>query len=106
MAKLEKYVNALGYAVAFSLFPTSMDDLMKVADAGMVMPPKSTWFEPKLRSGLLSTVLLNFNPRLRAGGICQVNIMFLHKNTNTTFLPARIFQSAVATYAHIISRFL
>jgi uncharacterized protein (DUF1015 family) len=53
MSELEKYVNALGYAVAFSLFPTSMDDLMKVADAGMVMPPKSTWFEPKLRSGLL-----------------------------------------------------
>ncbi|MDR0952786.1 MAG: DUF1015 family protein [Elusimicrobiota bacterium] len=52
--ELERYVNELGYAVAFSMFPTSMDDLMKVADAGMVMPPKSTWFEPKLRSGLLT----------------------------------------------------
>lgn len=39
-------------AAAFALFPTSMDDLMAVADAGRVMPPKSTWFEPKLRSGL------------------------------------------------------
>jgi len=39
-------------AVAFSLYPTSMDELMAVADSGRVMPPKSTWFEPKLRSGL------------------------------------------------------
>jgi uncharacterized protein (DUF1015 family) len=53
MAELEKYVNTLGYAVAFAMYPTSMDELMNVADAGMVMPPKSTWFEPKLRSGLL-----------------------------------------------------
>ncbi|WP_428898346.1 hypothetical protein Dip518_000539 [Parelusimicrobium proximum] len=54
MAELEKYVDEKGYAVAFAMYPTSMDDLMKVADAGMVMPPKSTWFEPKLRSGLLT----------------------------------------------------
>ena len=39
-------------AIAFSLYPTTMDQLMAVADAGTVMPPKSTWFEPKLRSGL------------------------------------------------------
>jgi uncharacterized protein (DUF1015 family) len=38
--------------VAFSLFPTSVDELMAVSDAGLLMPPKSTWFEPKLRSGL------------------------------------------------------
>ena len=38
--------------VAFSMFPTTMDDLLSIADAGEVMPPKSTWFEPKLRSGL------------------------------------------------------
>ncbi|HAA85701.1 MAG TPA: DUF1015 domain-containing protein [Kosmotogaceae bacterium] len=44
---------AQGYAVAFSVFPPSMEDLMRVADSGRVMPPKSTWFEPKLRSGLL-----------------------------------------------------
>ncbi len=42
-----------GWAVAFSLYPTSLDQLMAVADAGQIMPPKSTWFEPKLRSGLL-----------------------------------------------------
>ncbi|MDD4844719.1 MAG: DUF1015 domain-containing protein, partial [Anaerotignum sp.] len=36
----------------FSLSPTSMEELMSVADAGLIMPPKSTWFEPKLRSGL------------------------------------------------------
>ena len=40
-------------AVAFSMYPTSMEELMRVADAGRVMPPKSTWFEPKLRSGLI-----------------------------------------------------
>ncbi len=39
-------------SVAFSMFPTTMDDLMDIADAGAIMPPKSTWFEPKLRSGL------------------------------------------------------
>jgi uncharacterized protein (DUF1015 family) len=38
--------------VAFSLHPTSTEELLDVADAGLVMPPKSTWFEPKLRSGL------------------------------------------------------
>ena len=43
---------AQGAAVAFSLYPTSIQELMDVADAGRVMPPKSTWFEPKLRSGL------------------------------------------------------
>ena len=51
-AELEKRVRE-GWAVAFAMFPASMDQLMAVADAGMVMPPKSTWFEPKLRSGLL-----------------------------------------------------
>jgi uncharacterized protein (DUF1015 family) len=52
MGELEKRVRE-GWAVAFAMFPTSMDDLMRVADAGQVMPPKSTWFEPKLRDGLL-----------------------------------------------------
>ncbi len=41
-----------GMRIAFSMYPTSIDDLMSIADAGEVMPPKSTWFEPKLRSGL------------------------------------------------------
>jgi uncharacterized protein (DUF1015 family) len=52
MDELEKRVNN-GWKVAFSMFPTSLDQLMSVADAGQIMPPKSTWFEPKLRSGLL-----------------------------------------------------
>jgi uncharacterized protein (DUF1015 family) len=52
MDELERRVND-GWAVAFSLYPTSLDQLMSVADAGKIMPPKSTWFEPKLRSGLL-----------------------------------------------------
>jgi len=50
--ELEKLVNSGEMAVAFSLFPTSMEQLMAIADAGEIMPPKSTWFEPKLRSGL------------------------------------------------------
>ena len=41
-----------GSGVAFSLCPVTMDDLFRVADSGAIMPPKSTWFEPKLRSGL------------------------------------------------------
>jgi len=52
MDELERRVNG-GFKVAFSMFPTSLDELMSVADAGQIMPPKSTWFEPKLRSGLL-----------------------------------------------------
>jgi uncharacterized protein (DUF1015 family) len=51
-AALERLVDSGEMAIAFSLFPTSMDQLMAVSDAGAVMPPKSTWFEPKLRSGL------------------------------------------------------
>jgi uncharacterized protein (DUF1015 family) len=51
-AELEKRVREGRAAVAFSLFPTSLAELMAVADAGEIMPPKSTWFEPKLRSGL------------------------------------------------------
>ena len=42
------------FAVAFSMYPTTVDQLMAIADAGQIMPPKSTWFEPKLRTGLLS----------------------------------------------------
>jgi uncharacterized protein (DUF1015 family) len=52
MAELEKLVDQDGFAVAFSLYPTTMEQIMNVADAGAIMPPKSTWFEPKLRSGL------------------------------------------------------
>jgi uncharacterized protein (DUF1015 family) len=53
-AELEKLVNEGKAAVAFSLYATTIDDLLKVSDAGEIMPPKSTWFEPKLRDGLLS----------------------------------------------------
>lgn len=51
-AELERLVDSGEYACAFSMFPTSVDDLMGVADAGEIMPPKSTWFEPKLRDGM------------------------------------------------------
>ena len=51
-AELEKLVDSKKFAVAFSMFPTTTDQLMAIADAGQIMPPKSTWFEPKLRSGL------------------------------------------------------
>ncbi len=52
-AELEKLVKEGRADVAFSVYPTSMDELFAVSDAGELMPPKSTWFEPKLRSGLL-----------------------------------------------------
>ena len=54
---LERRVDSAAWAVAFSLYPTTMQALMDVADAGEVMPPKSTWFEPKLADGLVSHVL-------------------------------------------------
>ncbi len=50
--ELEKIVDRGDAAVAFSMFPTTVEQLMAIADAGQIMPPKSTWFEPKLRSGL------------------------------------------------------
>ncbi|HXS68166.1 MAG TPA: DUF1015 family protein [Candidatus Polarisedimenticolia bacterium] len=51
-AELEKLVKSGAYACAFSMFPTSIEDLMTIADAGGIMPPKSTWFEPKLRDAM------------------------------------------------------
>ena len=57
LGELEKRVNSGEMAVAFSLYPTSMTQLMNVADSNNVMPPKSTWFEPKLADGLVSHVL-------------------------------------------------
>lgn len=57
MDELERCVDSGRDAVAFALYPTSLDDVMRVADAGRVMPPKSTWFEPKLRSGLVVQLL-------------------------------------------------
>jgi uncharacterized protein (DUF1015 family) len=51
-AELEKLVDSGEYACAFSMFPTSIEDLMTIADAGGIMPPKSTWFEPKLRDAM------------------------------------------------------
>lgn len=50
--ELEKLVNSGEFACAFSMFPTSIEDLMTIADAGGIMPPKSTWFEPKLRDAM------------------------------------------------------
>jgi uncharacterized protein (DUF1015 family) len=55
--ELERRVDSGEMAAAFSLYPTQMSDLMAVADAGLIMPPKSTWFEPKLADGMLSHVL-------------------------------------------------
>lgn len=56
LRELERRVTE-GWAAAFALFPTTLNQLMAVADSGEVMPPKSTWFEPKLRSGLLVRTL-------------------------------------------------
>ena len=55
--ELEKLVDGGEYACAFSLYPTGIEDLMRIADAGGVMPPKSTWFEPKLRDGMYCYML-------------------------------------------------
>jgi uncharacterized protein (DUF1015 family) len=56
-AELEKLVHSGEYACAFSMFPTSIEDLMKIADAGGIMPPKSTWFEPKLRDAMFCRLI-------------------------------------------------
>ncbi|MEX0778560.1 MAG: DUF1015 domain-containing protein [Balneolales bacterium] len=53
ISKMEKMVDGGKAAVAFSMYPTAIEELVEVSDAGKLMPPKSTWFEPKLRSGLL-----------------------------------------------------
>jgi uncharacterized protein (DUF1015 family) len=55
--ELEKLVDGGKAAVAFSMYPVSVDYLMRISDAGEVMPPKSTWFEPKLRDGLLTHLI-------------------------------------------------
>jgi uncharacterized protein (DUF1015 family) len=57
LAELERRVAAGDMAAAFALYPTQMADLIAVADAGGIMPPKSTWFEPKLADGMVSHVL-------------------------------------------------
>lgn len=57
LGELEKRVNSGQWAAAFALYPTDIRDLMAIADAGKIMPPKSTWFEPKLRSGLVVHLL-------------------------------------------------
>ena len=50
--ELERRVASGEMAIAFALYPVTLDQLMAVSDAGAIMPPKTTWFEPKLRSGL------------------------------------------------------
>ncbi|HSN32586.1 MAG TPA: hypothetical protein VLU41_07875, partial [Ideonella sp.] len=51
-AELERRMAAEGWSLALALYPTRVEQLIAVSDAGLLMPPKSTWFEPKLRSGL------------------------------------------------------
>ena len=57
IGELERLVDAGAHAVAFALYPTSLDELMALSDEDKIMPPKSTWFEPKLRSGLFVHLL-------------------------------------------------
>jgi uncharacterized protein (DUF1015 family) len=57
LAALEKRVDSGNMQIAFSLYPVSMDQLFAIADSGSIMPPKSTWFEPKLRDGLLTHLI-------------------------------------------------
>lgn len=53
LGELKRRVDSGEMKVAFALYPVSMNQLMEIADTGNIMPPKSTWFEPKLRSGLV-----------------------------------------------------
>jgi len=57
LGELSKRVDSGEMKVAFALYPVSMDQLITIADSGNIMPPKSTWFEPKLRSGLVIHLL-------------------------------------------------
>jgi uncharacterized protein (DUF1015 family) len=57
LGELEKRVDSGEMAIAFSLYPVSIQQLFDIADMGEVMPPKSTWFEPKLRDGLLTHLI-------------------------------------------------
>ena len=57
LAELEKLVDSGEQKMAFALSPVTVEQLLAVADAGEVMPPKSTWFEPKLRSGMVVSLL-------------------------------------------------
>ena len=57
LGELEKKVNSGDFAAAFSLYPVTIDQLFNISDSGNVMPPKSTWFEPKLRDGLLTHLI-------------------------------------------------
>lgn len=54
LKELQTRVDSGDFAAAFALYPTQMSELTAVADSGQVMPPKSTWFEPKLADGLIS----------------------------------------------------
>jgi uncharacterized protein (DUF1015 family) len=56
-AELQRLVESGQAAVAFAMYPIGVGELMAIADAGGIMPPKSTWFEPKLRDGLLTHVI-------------------------------------------------
>jgi uncharacterized protein (DUF1015 family) len=56
-AELEKLVDGGEYSCAFSMYPTGIDELMTIADGGGIMPPKSTWFEPKLRDAMFCHLL-------------------------------------------------
>jgi len=57
LEELEKRVNSGEMALAISLYPVSIEQLFNIADSGNTMPPKSTWFEPKLRDGLLTHLI-------------------------------------------------
>jgi len=57
LSELKRLVDSGEFKVAFAMYPTTIEELMDIADAGLLMPPKSTWFEPKLRSGMVVHLL-------------------------------------------------
>ena len=94
--ELERLVDEGKAAVAFSLHPTTIEELLMVSDAGEIMPPKSTWFEPKLRDGLLihrlpakslSATLRGFTARGNAAS-CETNVNLGNDATLVAFRHA------------------
>jgi uncharacterized protein (DUF1015 family) len=76
MSTLEEKVNKEGWAVSFALFPVAVSEVIQVADSGFLMPPKSTWFEPKFRSGLFLNPLKDILAEFKNEKTEDYNIWF------------------------------
>ena len=100
-AALERAVGSGAAAVAFSMYPVNVADLMAISDAGEIMPPKSTWFEPKLRDGLLIHHLMTLNHETRRPDAdwsravtLQVRLLVWPESVSTTMVVADAFEQS------------